>query len=176
VYGGGTAIWIQGFALAREALYHLSHSASPFCVGYFGNKVLLFCLGWLKPLISASWVARITGVSHWCLATRCNVLERWGSNWAGKCGLVVEFGSRLSPAPQKKKKGRDVAQMVEYPSSMHKALGVISSITHTKRCAWHSLLQSERSTEWGRRLGVQASLGYVVRSCVKKNLKKQTNK
>jgi hypothetical protein len=39
-----------------------------FCVGYFPNRVWwTICPGWLWTmilLISASWVARITGVSH----------------------------------------------------------------------------------------------------------------
>jgi hypothetical protein len=49
--------------------YTLSHSTSPFLgrVGSCGTT----CLGWLWTsilLISASWVARITGASHWHLA------------------------------------------------------------------------------------------------------------
>jgi hypothetical protein len=40
--GGGTGGWIQGLMLARQACYHLSHSASPFHVGYFWDSVLLF--------------------------------------------------------------------------------------------------------------------------------------
>jgi hypothetical protein len=53
--------------------YTLSHSTSPFFVmGFFQNKVLqTICQGWLWTsglLISASWVARITGVSHRRLA------------------------------------------------------------------------------------------------------------
>jgi hypothetical protein len=40
---------------------------APFCEGSFQDRVLrTVCLGWL--LISASWVAGITGVSHQCLA------------------------------------------------------------------------------------------------------------
>jgi hypothetical protein len=51
----------------------LSHSISSFFVKEFfkiGSLVSrIICLGWLWTsilLISASWVARITGVSHWC--------------------------------------------------------------------------------------------------------------
>jgi hypothetical protein len=39
------------------------------CVGYFWDRVSFFCPGWpqiLILLISASWVARIAGVSHQC--------------------------------------------------------------------------------------------------------------
>jgi hypothetical protein len=56
----------------------LSHSTSPIFVKSFWDKVLwTICLGWLWTmifLISASWVARITGVSHQHLA---NILLFW---------------------------------------------------------------------------------------------------
>jgi hypothetical protein len=42
-----------------------------FCVGYFRDRISTICLGWLQTLIlliSASWVARITGVSYRCSA------------------------------------------------------------------------------------------------------------
>jgi hypothetical protein len=52
--------------------YTLSHSTNPFCVRCFWDRVSrTICPGWLWTvilLISASWVARITGVSHQCLA------------------------------------------------------------------------------------------------------------
>jgi hypothetical protein len=32
---GRTRIWIQGFMLAKQVFYHLSHTSSPFCSGYF---------------------------------------------------------------------------------------------------------------------------------------------
>jgi hypothetical protein len=55
--------------------FTLSHSASPFCDRYFWDRVSqTICLGWLWTailLISAYWVARITGVSHRCLACCC---------------------------------------------------------------------------------------------------------
>jgi hypothetical protein len=51
-------------------LYHLSHTSSPFCSGYFRDGVSwTVCLGCPQIailLISASQVTRITGVSHWC--------------------------------------------------------------------------------------------------------------
>jgi hypothetical protein len=31
--------WTQGFVLAKQVLYHLSHTSSPFCCGYFGDGV-----------------------------------------------------------------------------------------------------------------------------------------
>jgi hypothetical protein len=48
--------------------FTLSHSASSFCDGYFQDRVLrTICLVWLWAtilLISASWVPKITGMSH----------------------------------------------------------------------------------------------------------------
>jgi hypothetical protein len=56
------------FRACKAALYHLSHTSSPFCSGCFGDGVSRkICLGWLQTLIfsmSASQVARIPGVSH----------------------------------------------------------------------------------------------------------------
>jgi hypothetical protein len=51
----------------------LSHSPSPFFVIRFFKMGVsqTFSLGWLPTiifLISASWVARVTGASHQCLA------------------------------------------------------------------------------------------------------------
>jgi hypothetical protein len=52
-----------------------------FCDGFFPDRVLgTICLGWLQTailLISASCVARITGMSHSCLA-QAAVLRRKG--------------------------------------------------------------------------------------------------
>jgi hypothetical protein len=75
-----------------------------FCVVYFQDRILLtISLGWLWTsilLISASWVARITGVSHWCLAVwhfMCHVfgpqltLGNWNSGkWNHRCGGGTE--------------------------------------------------------------------------------------
>jgi hypothetical protein len=36
---------IQGLVLARQVLYHLSYLTSPFCFGYFGDKVSLYPWG-----------------------------------------------------------------------------------------------------------------------------------
>jgi hypothetical protein len=62
---------VLGFELRA---YTLSHSTTVlfFCVGFFQDRFLrTVCLGWLQIailLISASWITRITGVSHWSLA------------------------------------------------------------------------------------------------------------
>jgi hypothetical protein len=46
----------------------LSHSSVLFCVGFFWDRVSwTICPGWFQTtmlLISASWVARIIGMSH----------------------------------------------------------------------------------------------------------------
>jgi hypothetical protein len=34
-------VWTQGFVLAKQMLYHLSHTSSPFCSGYFGDGSLM---------------------------------------------------------------------------------------------------------------------------------------
>jgi hypothetical protein len=38
----GSGGWTQGLMLATQALYHLSYSASPLCVGYFWDRVSLY--------------------------------------------------------------------------------------------------------------------------------------
>jgi hypothetical protein len=59
------------FMLAKQVLYHLSHTSSPFCSGYFGDVEMgsheLFFPSWLQIKIlpiSASKIARITSASH----------------------------------------------------------------------------------------------------------------
>jgi hypothetical protein len=66
-----TGVWILGFILAKQAFY-LSHTSIPFYSDCFGDGSyeLLSLVGfepWILP-ISASQVARITGVSYQCLA------------------------------------------------------------------------------------------------------------
>jgi hypothetical protein len=61
-----------GFELRACMLSH-SSSLSFFCEVFLRDRVSWTILpGWLQMamilLISASWVARITGMSHWCLA------------------------------------------------------------------------------------------------------------
>jgi hypothetical protein len=50
----------------------LSHSTSPFlCFFFFWDGSWNYLPSWLQisiPLISASWVARIIGMDHWCQA------------------------------------------------------------------------------------------------------------
>jgi hypothetical protein len=62
----GTGAWTQDLHL--EPLHQ-----SFFCDGFFQDRVSwTICLGWFPTmisLISASWEARITGMSHWCQHT-----------------------------------------------------------------------------------------------------------
>jgi hypothetical protein len=55
---GGTGVWTQGFRVAKQVLYSLSHVSSPSCSGYFRDGVSwTFCPGWpqtLHPLILLS--------------------------------------------------------------------------------------------------------------------------
>jgi hypothetical protein len=86
----GIGVWTQGFALARQVFYCLSHTPSPFNSDYFAGRVSLLAqadLGWrvhattpsffllkwglwnfLPNLGTVSQVARITGMSYWYLA------------------------------------------------------------------------------------------------------------
>jgi hypothetical protein len=45
-FSGGSRGWTPGFALAKQVLYHLSHSASPFCIGFF--FFFFFCIGYFE--------------------------------------------------------------------------------------------------------------------------------
>jgi hypothetical protein len=59
----------QGFVLAKQALYCLSHTSSPFFRWLFWIEVpLTICLSWPQTTvlpISASQVSRITSERHW---------------------------------------------------------------------------------------------------------------
>jgi hypothetical protein len=62
-----TEAWIQGFALARQALYHLNHNCSLICSVCFGDSMCLF-----YPAQPGSWsfcfilpaIAGMTGTHH----------------------------------------------------------------------------------------------------------------
>jgi hypothetical protein len=60
-------IWTQGFELAKQALYHLSHISSPFGFGYFGDRLSLFCpccLGLWSSYVKFPTIAGMTGSGH----------------------------------------------------------------------------------------------------------------
>jgi hypothetical protein len=61
--------------LAKQALYHLSQTSSPFFCDYFGDVLQTISQSWSETmifLISASQVARITGMNHQCSALSFN--------------------------------------------------------------------------------------------------------
>jgi hypothetical protein len=76
------------FFLGIELMtYTLSDSTSTFfCDAFFQDKVSrTVCPGWLRTfilLISASQVARITGVSHWCPAFFKNTILTCSLGWS----------------------------------------------------------------------------------------------
>jgi hypothetical protein len=65
----GTRALNSGLCVCKAGLYCLSHTSRPFCCGYFfGDGGLMNYFQILILLISPSYVARITGVSHEHLA------------------------------------------------------------------------------------------------------------
>jgi hypothetical protein len=77
----GTGAWTQRFVFTKQVLYHLSHTSSPFCSGYFGDGVLqTICPGWpwtVTLLILAS--QRETGTWQ-----RLLFLRNWDLFWKEK--------------------------------------------------------------------------------------------
>jgi hypothetical protein len=52
LFWGGSGIWIQGFTLGKQAVYHLSQTSSPFCSVYFGDGIWrTICQDWPWTLI-----------------------------------------------------------------------------------------------------------------------------
>jgi hypothetical protein len=65
LFGVGLAFELRAW---KAVFYHLSHTSSPFCSGYFRHEVLeLFSQTGLEPQSSdLSQVTGITGMSHLC--------------------------------------------------------------------------------------------------------------
>jgi hypothetical protein len=62
-----TGVWTQGFALARQMLYHLRHASNLFLLWLFWTEGLIFCLGWSRLWSSyfiSPDIARMTGACH----------------------------------------------------------------------------------------------------------------
>jgi hypothetical protein len=113
-FGGAVyRIWTQGFTLARQVIYHLSHSPAVFCVEYFqiGSQELLAQsqLWTLILLISASLIARIIGLSHQHLTVVTNISNYSITLWVAldikifnltflivKCGLCFNIVSHFN--------------------------------------------------------------------------------
>jgi hypothetical protein len=61
---GETWVWTQGFALAKQELYSLSHTSSPFCSDYFGDEVSRsICPGWPQTVILLILASLVVGKS-----------------------------------------------------------------------------------------------------------------
>jgi hypothetical protein len=69
IFFGSTGVELRALCLLDRHSTTWTTPVALFCVGYFQDRVsCTIYLGWLQItilLISASWVARITGVSHW---------------------------------------------------------------------------------------------------------------
>jgi hypothetical protein len=50
IFFGNTGVWIQGFQIARQVSYLLSH-LQPLCSGYFQDRVLLFAWAGLDMIL-----------------------------------------------------------------------------------------------------------------------------
>jgi hypothetical protein len=61
-----TGVWTQSFTLTRQ---HSTTWAILLALEYFPDNLELFVQVGFEPWSSASWVARITGMSYWCLAS-----------------------------------------------------------------------------------------------------------
>jgi hypothetical protein len=112
-------VWTQGFTLSKQVFCLLSHTSSPHSSGYFGAGVSWTIYpGWPQTsilLISASQVARITGVSYQCPVYNPllkSIIGPWVQNTHTHTHTHTQkhlpsMGARFwlpSPASQKKKR------------------------------------------------------------------------
>jgi hypothetical protein len=49
IFSSGTGVWTQVFMIAKQVLYCLSHTHSPYCSGYFREGSKAFAWAELKP-------------------------------------------------------------------------------------------------------------------------------
>jgi hypothetical protein len=85
-----TIWWYWGFELglelSRQTLYHLRHTASPFCCSYFWDRVLHLCPGW--PGLWYSYSCYLYGWDDRCTPLHPSHQLRWGlSNFLPKLAL-----------------------------------------------------------------------------------------
>jgi hypothetical protein len=73
----GLRLELRGFMLAKQVHYCLRFISSPFCSGYFGDRVLrTICLDWPGTaifLIPSSQAAKIIGVGY-CSLIKVHIL------------------------------------------------------------------------------------------------------
>jgi hypothetical protein len=67
LFACSTEVWTVGLVLARLALYHMSYADSPFCSGYFGDRISLFApagldhiLLFMQPAVKTGWQVHCT--------------------------------------------------------------------------------------------------------------------
>jgi hypothetical protein len=99
----GTVVWNQGLTLARQMPYHFSHSANPFCVGYFWARVSRAIFpGWLWAVILLLGLGT-EGTDEWVSIpspTESTMSPApWGDTGSHKSatGLIDRMLSRLFP-------------------------------------------------------------------------------
>jgi hypothetical protein len=82
----------QDLAFAKQVLYHLSHSPSPFCFSYFSSMPRL-CLD-CSPPISASYLAEMTTLCH---SVKLLLVEMESQELFGMAGLQLRASQSLPP-------------------------------------------------------------------------------
>jgi hypothetical protein len=100
---GETGFWIQGFTLAKQVFFCLSHAVSSFCFGYFGDgSCELFAQAGLEPWPSWSQLPKYLGIQTrttkaWptCMFLRqillCNPGWSWTFDLAATASSVLGF-------------------------------------------------------------------------------------
>jgi hypothetical protein len=69
---GRTGVWTQGFKFVKQALYHLSHTSSPFCCCYFREGVShTISLDWPLTTILLISVSQVTSQRSLALLDYC---------------------------------------------------------------------------------------------------------
>jgi hypothetical protein len=79
---GGAGVWTQGLMLAREVLYHLSHTFNSFCFSYFLYRISTFCLGPTSDCDPPTYASQVTRVIITCH-------HIWPVCWIG---VLLTFG------------------------------------------------------------------------------------
>jgi hypothetical protein len=64
---------VLGFEFKTLVLYHLSHTASPFCFSYFLNRVLLLCQA--SPYHNPSYTSSLAEMRGMCHHTQLLLVE-----------------------------------------------------------------------------------------------------
>jgi hypothetical protein len=73
----GSRVWTQGFALAKQVLYHLSHTSSQFYSGYFTDGV--------------SWFVGLEAWSPWSQPPKQLGLQVWATSAQSLYSFTVTF-------------------------------------------------------------------------------------